>query len=105
MPLTLESKNMNIIKWWVDASHAVHPDMRSHTGAMMTLGKGAVYATSVRQKLNTKSTTESELVGVDDIMAQKKLCKYLCSISFTLQNLQFLNERKSFQKICRLRCK
>lgn len=43
MPLTLEATNMlNIIKWWVDASFAVHPDMQSHTGAVMTLGCGAV---------------------------------------------------------------
>jgi len=27
-------------KWWVDSSYAVHPDMRSHSGIMMTLGKG-----------------------------------------------------------------
>jgi hypothetical protein len=42
MPLTLEATYMNIIKWWVDASFAVHPDMQSHTGAVMTLGCGAV---------------------------------------------------------------
>jgi len=27
-------------KWWVDSSYAVHPDMRSHSGIFMTLGKG-----------------------------------------------------------------
>ena len=31
-------------------------------------GKGAVYSVSTRQKLNTKSSTEAELVGVDDVM-------------------------------------
>ena len=36
----------------------------------MSLGKGSVYSTSVRQKLNTKSSTEAELVGVDDVMPQ-----------------------------------
>ena len=71
MPLTLEAgADINIIKWWVDASYAVHPDMRSHTGAMMTLGRGAMYAMSNRQKLNVKSSTEGELVGVADAMAQ-----------------------------------
>jgi hypothetical protein len=44
--------------------------MKSHTGATMTLGKGSVYSASTRQKLNTRSSTEAELVGVDDLMPQ-----------------------------------
>eukprot|EP00978_Attheya_sp_CCMP212_P015133 scaffold38933_cov32-Attheya_sp.AAC.1 len=76
MPLTLEGTNMRIIKWWVDASYAVHPDMRSHTGATMTLGKGSIYSTSTRQKLNTKSSTEAELVGVSDAMSQILWTRY-----------------------------
>jgi hypothetical protein len=69
MCLTLESNDLQTIEWWVDASFAVHEDMRSHTGgASMTLGKGSVRSSSVRQKLNTKSSTEAELVGVDDVM-------------------------------------
>jgi hypothetical protein len=66
--LTLEAENLQMIKWWVDASFAVHHDMRSHTGGVMSLGKGAIYSTSTRHKLNTKSSTEAELVGVDDVM-------------------------------------
>ena len=68
-PLTLETKSLNSIKWWIDASYGVHPDMRSHTGGTMTLGKGSVYSSSIRQKLNTRSSTEAELVGVNDMMA------------------------------------
>ena len=52
----------NIARWYTDASFAVHPDMKSHTGYIMTLGKGAVIASSTKQKINTKSSTESELV-------------------------------------------
>ena len=44
MCLTLEGDDLQIIKWWVDASFAVHEDMRSHTGGTMTLGKGSVYS-------------------------------------------------------------
>ena len=33
-----------MIKWWVDASFALHPDMKSHTSAAMTLDKGTVIA-------------------------------------------------------------
>ena len=68
--LTLEGDAMHLVKWWVDGSFAVHHDMKSHTGATMSLGKGSVYSTSVRQKLNTKSSIEAELVGVDNVMPQ-----------------------------------
>ena len=34
----------------------------------MSLGKGSIYSTSIRQKLNTKSSTEAELVGVADVI-------------------------------------
>ncbi|KAI2512927.1 Reverse transcriptase (RNA-dependent DNA polymerase) [Fragilaria crotonensis] len=76
MPLTLEADGCNVVKWWVDASFAVHPDMRSHTGGVMTLGKGAIYGTSTRQKINTKSSTEAELVGVNDILPQALWTRY-----------------------------
>jgi len=36
--------------------------------ATLGLGKGSVFSMSTKQKINTKSSTESELVGVDDGM-------------------------------------
>ena len=54
----------------MDSSYAVHPDMKSHKGLYMTLRKGATYTGSCKQKLNTKSSTEAELVAVDDTMGQ-----------------------------------
>jgi len=44
-------------QWWIDSSYAIHPDMRSHSGIIMTLGKGVAYSMSCKQKLNTKSFT------------------------------------------------
>ena len=64
--LTLSADNLHIIKWFVDATFAVHPDFKSHAGAAMTMGKGAVINISRKQKLNTRSSTESELAGADD---------------------------------------
>jgi hypothetical protein len=69
LSLILETEVSNIIKWWVDGACAVHNDMKSHMGALMSLGKGAAYATSTRQKLNTRSSTEAKLIEVDDVMA------------------------------------
>ena len=52
--------------WSIDASFAVHTDMKSHTGYCLSLGNGSPISGSSTQKVNTWSSTESELVGVDD---------------------------------------
>jgi hypothetical protein len=69
LKLTLSADNLHCIKRYVDASFAVHPDYKSHTGATMSYGDGdgAVQSISRKQKLNTRSSTESELVGVNDV--------------------------------------
>ena len=48
--LTLSADNTHIVKWEVDVSYAIHPNMKGHTGATMTLGKGAVTSLSKKQK-------------------------------------------------------
>jgi hypothetical protein len=50
----------------VDASFAVHPDFKSHTGTVMMLGEGAMQSIARKQKMNVQSSTEGELVAVDD---------------------------------------
>jgi hypothetical protein len=64
----LEANDGIDIKWWINASFAIHPDMKSHTGGTFLLGKGSVYSLSRKQRLNAKSSTEAELVGVDEGM-------------------------------------
>jgi hypothetical protein len=68
LDLTLEASSSVLIHWWIDASFAVHPDLKSHTGAAMSLGKGCPINISSKQKINTRSSTEAELVGVNDVM-------------------------------------
>ena len=65
--LTLSADDLHVIKWYVDASFAVHQDFKSHTGAIMSYGTGAPITMSRKQKLNTRSSTEAELVGADDL--------------------------------------
>ncbi|KAI2493969.1 Reverse transcriptase (RNA-dependent DNA polymerase) [Fragilaria crotonensis] len=59
---------MGKIRTWVDASYAVHPDMKSHTGGLLSFGTGGLVCKSGKQKLNTKSSTEAELVGASDYL-------------------------------------
>ncbi|CAJ1944873.1 unnamed protein product [Cylindrotheca closterium] len=67
--LTLSADDLHVIKWYVDAPFAVHPDFKSHTGAVMTMGTGAVQAITQKQKLNCDSITHAELIGVHDAMS------------------------------------
>jgi hypothetical protein len=66
----MSADDTNTIKWYVDASFAVHKDMRSHTGATLTLGSGVISSISTKQKVNSRSSTEAELIGVDDVVSK-----------------------------------
>ena len=68
MPLVLTADGSGILKWWVDASFAVHPNMRGHSGGGLSLDKGFPIVSSTKQKLNTRSSMETETVGADDFM-------------------------------------
>ena len=68
--LTLHANNDGIVRWWIDASYAVHDDMKGHTGATLSLGKGGIYSGSWKQRLVARSSMESELVGVYDVLPQ-----------------------------------
>jgi hypothetical protein len=68
IPLILSAKGSGILKWWVDASFAVHPNMRGHLGGGLSLGRGFPIVSSTKQMLNTRSSMETEIVGADDFM-------------------------------------
>ena len=70
LPLILSIDKSGNIKWYVDALFAVQKDTRSHTGGFMTMGTGGAYDQSSKQKLNTKSSTEADLIGVYDVLTQ-----------------------------------
>ena len=74
--LKLYADDFETIRWYVDAAFAVHQDYNSHTGSTMTLGKGAAISSSTKHKVNTRSSTESELVGLDDTVSKILWTKY-----------------------------
>ena len=68
--LTLWANDNGIVRWWIDASYAVHNDMKGHTGATLSLGKGGIYSGLWKQRLVACSSTESELIGVYEVLPQ-----------------------------------
>jgi len=67
LPAILKADGTNICKWYADAAFAVHKDMKSHTGYLLTMGQGAMQTKSLKQKINTKSSTEAELIAADSV--------------------------------------
>jgi hypothetical protein len=77
--LTLSATNPLNFTAFIDASYGVHPDAKSHSGLVLTLGSGSIFSRSVKQKINAKSSTEAELIAVSDqcsmvIHARNFLC-------------------------------
>ena len=59
--LTLIPRNNDsgVLKWWIDASYAVHTNMRVHTGGGLSVGRGFTILTLTDKNLNNHSSTES----------------------------------------------
>jgi hypothetical protein len=51
---------------YIDASYGTHADYKSHSGMIISLGKGPIDVASTKQKINTKSSSEAELVALSD---------------------------------------
>ena len=57
----LEANGLECMSIYVDASYATNMDKKGHNGDLISLGKGIIYSESSKQKINTKSSTESEV--------------------------------------------
>lgn len=53
------AKSLTELMTWMDASYAVHPNMRGHTGGAIFFGQGVIHARAGKQTLNVKSSTEA----------------------------------------------
>ena len=52
--LTLKADGSKNLKWHITAAFAIHPDFKSHTGAIMTMGSGAITSISRKQKIEAQ---------------------------------------------------
>ena len=81
---------------YIDASYAVHPDMKSHGGLCITLGEGSVLSKSYKIRMNTKSSTEAELIAASDNLGEAMwLRELLESIGYNPPPVRFLEDNMS----------
>jgi hypothetical protein len=58
------------VKASIDASFAPHPDGKSHSGLVISVGSGSIDSKSKKQSLTTKSSYEAELVALSDMSSE-----------------------------------
>ena len=89
-----------VLQTWEDTLYTVHRDMRSHTGATMLLGHGIIHHRSAKQKLNTKGSTEVELVGASEYIEWTLFAKcFLEKQGYDLKRNIFNQDNKSAMKL------
>ena len=97
---TLGADNLSHMRSWVDASYAVHPDMRSHTGGVTSFGTGGIVCKSSKQKLNTKSSTEAEVVGASDYLPHTLWVKmFMEAQGYNMKDTMFEQDNESAIKL------
>ena len=67
--LTLSANGTGMLKWYVDGLYRVHTNMRGHSGGGLSMGTGFPISSYTQKKLNKRSSTESDILGVDDFMS------------------------------------
>ena len=59
-----------VLDAFIDASYAVHEDLKSHSGAMFSIGSGPLYVSSTKQACVSKSSTEAEIIALTDYIGE-----------------------------------
>jgi len=66
--LVISCEELKNLTWYIEGSYAVYDDMKGQNGLLLMIGKNAVLSRSNKQKVNTRSSTETELIAVDDAL-------------------------------------
>jgi histone deacetylase 1/2 len=73
--IVLEAEEGPLVKAYIDASYGVHSDCRSHSGMVITMGGAPIDTKSVKQRINTKSSAEAELIALSDMASRAIWCR------------------------------
>ena len=63
---------------YIDASFAVHIDIKSHIRYCLAMGRGSTFLGSNTQSITTRSSTQDELVGIDNAIGFVECTSLFC---------------------------
>ena len=70
LKLSLNKDGKPELSCHIDSSYGTHRDGKSQTGSSTSLGGGSIESSSSKQKVNTKSAHESEIIGLSDRLSR-----------------------------------
>jgi hypothetical protein len=86
----------------IDASYGQHYDRKSHSGSVVQLNNSTLQAKSTKQKINTKSSAEAELVAVSDTVGQViHLSQMLKELGYDTTPIVFQDNKSTIELINR----
>jgi hypothetical protein len=95
LELRLGADSLHEFWSWVVASFATHPEMHSHTGGVISFGRGGIVCKSKKQKINTKSSTEAELIGASDNLPHTLYVKmFMKAQGYSINKATFYQDNK-----------
>ena len=65
LQIILIENGRGILKWWIDGSSTVYPNMRGNTGGVLSIIRIFLIVSS-KTNLNTRTSTETKIVAMDD---------------------------------------
>ena len=81
---------------FIDASFGVHRDMKNHTGVCIRIGQGIIHGRLTKQKMNAKSSTEVELIGVSDgLNPALWMRNFLIDQGFPMEQIHFFQDNQA----------
>jgi hypothetical protein len=98
--IVIGANHLGRMRTWVDAAYTVHPDMSSHTGGIISFGRGGIACKSSKQKLNTKSSGEAEFVGASNYLPNTIWVKMFMELQgYAIEENIFEQDNKSAIKL------
>ena len=96
MKCYLSVDSLSHIHWYLDTSYGVHWDFKGHTGAMLTMGGGALINVSRKHKLNIGSSTKLKLISIANVLRILMWSKYFMEAQgYTIKNNVLYQNNKS----------
>ncbi len=86
--LMLHFKEIDKLLWYIYGSYAAHQDMKGQSGAVIMTGGCVVLSRSNKPKINTRSSTESELIAVDDALPSAQwMAKFMSEQGYPMKSI------------------